>query len=413
MSKICVRKRGTRVIAFAMAFLLMAALPTGFSSTKVEAATNAELQNQIKELQNEEKKLKEQIKALGSSLDNSKARQEALKKQVSNARSQIENLTDQINNLSQKMSAKTTEIESKEKAIAEKEAAISDRFEQLRQRLRAIAKSGNMSKLQMLLSTEEYTDFLIKAKIMERVSENDQLLMDSLEKELQGINEEKEALEKDKAAISEEKKQAEALKKQADNKKKELDSLYAQIQTETKKLQQSLDQQQKELKEMQAEEAKIQKLLQQSTYTGKYGGGTMFWPVPTVRNLSSTYGYRWGKLHKGVDIANGPVKIYGQQIVAAADGVVIRAYTADKRGGGYGYHVVIDHGSDANGKKISTLYAHCSRVYVSVGQKVTGGKTVIALAGDTGNVTGPHLHFEVWENGVAVDPLKKGYIKAN
>lgn len=413
MSKICVRKRGVRVAAFVMAFLLMAALPTGFSSTKAEAATNAELQNQIKELQKEEQKLKEQIKALGSSLDNSKARQEALKKQVNNARSQIENITDQINNLSEKMSAKTAEIESKEKTIAEKEAAISDRFEQLRQRLRAIAKSGNMSKLQMLLSTEEYTDFLIKAKIMERVSENDQQLMDTLEKELQGINEEKEALEKDKAAISEEKQQAEALKKQADNKKKELDSLYAQIQTETKKLQQSLDQQQKELKEMQAEEAKIQKLLQQSTYTGKYGGGTMFWPVPTVRNLSSTYGYRWGKLHKGVDIANGPVKIYGQQIVAAADGVVIRAYTSDTWGGGYGYHVVIDHGSDANGKKISTLYAHCSRIYVSVGQKVTGGKTVIALAGDTGNVTGPHLHFEVWENGVAVDPLKKGYIKAN
>ena len=58
------------------------------------------------------------------------------------------------------------------------------------------------------------------------------------------------------------------------------------------------------------------------------------------------------------------------------------------------------------------MYAHCSSVKVSVGQKVVGGKTVIAQAGKSGDVTGPHLHFEVRENGVKVDPLD-GYVSPN
>ena len=66
---------------------------------------------------------------------------------------------------------------------------------------------------------------------------------------------------------------------------------------------------------------------------------------------------------------------------------------------------------DAKGRKIVTLYAHCSKLKVKVGDMVVGGKTVLALAGDTGNVTGPHLHFEVRVNGTAVDPIANGYVK--
>ena len=67
--------------------------------------------------------------------------------------------------------------------------------------------------------------------------------------------------------------------------------------------------------------------------------------------------------------------------------------------GGYGNLVVVDHG---NG--LSTAYAHASSILVSVGQSVSQGQTV-SLVGSTGHATGPHLHFEVRVNGVAVDPL--------
>ena len=146
--------------------------------------------------------------------------------------------------------------------------------------------------------------------------------------------------------------------------------------------------------------------------SGSYVATSMYWPVPTVRALSSFFGDRWGRMHRGVDIANGSIPIYGQNIVAAADGTVIYANSISTWGGGYGYYCMVDHGRDSKGRQVVTLYAHCSVMYARVGQKVVGGQTVLAKAGNTGNVTGPHLHFEVRLNGTAVDPLK-GYISVN
>ena len=86
--------------------------------------------------------------------------------------------------------------------------------------------------------------------------------------------------------------------------------------------------------------------------------------------------------------------VYGANIVAAKSGVVVSPMTHWS----YGNNVVINHGDG-----YVTLYAHCSQVLVSPGQTVNQGD-VIALVGATGNVTGPHLHFEVYYNGVRQDP---------
>lgn len=125
--------------------------------------------------------------------------------------------------------------------------------------------------------------------------------------------------------------------------------------------------------------------------------GSFCWPMPYTHNLTSTFGERWGRLHGGLDIAAGG--IYGQPIIAAADGTVTFSGGDDT---GYGYHVMIDHG---NG--YSTLYGHCSSLAVSSEQYVSQGD-VIGYVGSTGNSTGPHLHFEIRVNGVQTDPL--GYV---
>ncbi|HEY8416493.1 MAG TPA: peptidoglycan DD-metalloendopeptidase family protein [Limnochordales bacterium] len=118
------------------------------------------------------------------------------------------------------------------------------------------------------------------------------------------------------------------------------------------------------------------------------------WPVQGGR-ISSRFGPRWGRMHQGLDIAVPT----GTPVRAAAAGTVTYAGPM----GSYGNLVILDHGN-----RVETRYAHNSRIVVRVGQKVKRGE-IIAYSGNTGNSTGPHLHFEIRYRGTAVDPDK--YLK--
>ncbi len=119
------------------------------------------------------------------------------------------------------------------------------------------------------------------------------------------------------------------------------------------------------------------------------------WPARGI--ITSDYGYRihpifgYGRFHSGLDIADN----YGTPIKATAAGRV--TYSGWMQG--YGYAVIIDHGQG-----LQTLYGHCSRLNVSVGQNVTKGQ-FIAEMGSTGNSTGPHVHYEVIKNGSCISPI--------
>lgn len=113
--------------------------------------------------------------------------------------------------------------------------------------------------------------------------------------------------------------------------------------------------------------------------------------VPAQGTITSGFGKRWGRMHKGIDIA-APV---GTPIVAAASGVVT---VAGWNNGGYGNLVDIQHPDGS-----TTRYGHNSAILVQVGQPVKRGDA-IALMGNTGHSTGSHLHFEIRYNGVATNP---------
>ncbi len=123
--------------------------------------------------------------------------------------------------------------------------------------------------------------------------------------------------------------------------------------------------------------------------------GRFIWPLPSCKMISSPYGYRSGSFHAGIDISGNGV--YGKEILAADGGTVVEVNTSGW-GGGYGLYVVIDHGGGYR-----TMYAHCSSINVSVGQKVSQGQ-LIARAGNSGNSYGAHLHFEIRINGSPVNP---------
>lgn len=120
---------------------------------------------------------------------------------------------------------------------------------------------------------------------------------------------------------------------------------------------------------------------------------TLGFAWPAQGQLSSHFGSRWGRHHNGIDIANS----IGTPIVAAADGTVAYAAWSD---GGYGYLIEILH---RDGRR--SLYAHNSKLLVAAGDVVKRSQT-IALMGDSGHSTGPHLHFEIHGPGArAHNPL--------
>lgn len=117
------------------------------------------------------------------------------------------------------------------------------------------------------------------------------------------------------------------------------------------------------------------------------------WPLTTVKVvIGSPFGGRWGKPHEGIDLP-APV---GTPVFAAADGKVVYAGNGIR---GYGNLIVIKHAGD-----LLTAYAHNSLLLVSEGQPVRAGER-IALVGQSGHATGPHLHFEVRSGQIPQDPM--------
>ena len=384
------------------------------SPVRAAALSEKEIRAQLDKLEKEEKQINSRIGSLSGDIKEQKKQKELLEKKIENTTAQITLLNGQIDELEHQIKDKDAVITEKTETISEKERAIEDRSEQLRQRLRAIDKSGRMSPLQMLLETNDYTDYLMKAKIARRIADRDQKLMDDLERQLWAIRTEKAELDTQKGQLSAKNSELQKLKKQVDLKKKDMEKSYTsirylinQMEKDVNVLRANLQQVEKEQKQL---DKQLQAVLDKMPVKGKYDGGTMFWPVPTVKTTSDLFGGK--RNHKGIDIANHPtIPVEGQNIVAAADGVVIYANGTNTWGGGYGYFTMVDHGLDARGKRIVTLYAHCSVMYARVGQQVKGGETVLAKAGHTGRVSGPHLHFEVREDNVPVDPFKNGYLK--
>ncbi len=115
------------------------------------------------------------------------------------------------------------------------------------------------------------------------------------------------------------------------------------------------------------------------------------WVRPGTGRFSSGFAKRWGRMHKGIDLA-API---GAPIYAAADGTVTFAGPAS----GFGRLVKVRH---ADG--VETWYGHMSKILVEVGQRVKAGD-LIAKVGREGRSTGPHLHFEIHRGGSAIDPV--------
>ena len=239
---------------------------------------------------------------------------------------------------------------------------------------------GQLSYLEVITGAKSFSDFANRLELLKRIIHSDFNLIIEIQKQ-------KAVIEAKKAELEEQKARLDALAAEA---QKAQDEAAAQMEAD-------LIAESNNVREM------IQNRIRQQQSGGidtpvVHGTGVFIWPCNGP--ITSPFGYRTHPIfgttiyHAGIDIGVD----YGTPIHAADGGTVIAAEWY----GGYGNAVIIDHG---NG--LQSLYGHNSSLTVSVGETVSQGQ-VIAYAGSTGYSTGPHCHFEVRQNGEAVDPM--GYL---
>ena len=346
----------------------------------------------LEDFQSLQKQLDEIAKDL-SAIKNTKqkalAARAANEKEIKIIKLQVETLVVLINEANEDLTKKQQEVDAMRVRIADTRAL----FEQ---RLRAMYMMRNESYASTLLTVGSFYEYLTAKDALQRISiadtnllkrlDAEKLELEHLEQEfkqkLQSLEQERQSLDKKIAQLAE--------------KIKQYNSQISTLDAQQEASQVAYD---KIWPTYAAAKADVEKEFNSGTVKPAVGSA-WGWPVPNFTYISSGYGWRtiFGKkdLHIGLDIAGGGKSIYGAPIVASESGWV---KTARYGSTGYGNYVILDHGANN-----FTLYGHCSSLAVSVGQFVNKGQ-IIAYVGSTGNSTGPHCHFEIRLNGVAVDPL--------
>lgn len=406
------RKLHRRIRAGLMALCMAAVMPLN-----AMARTVSEIEAQQAELQAERDSLQAQLEQLRNDEAQKLEYQQTLQKQIDVVEDQIDSARQDIDDLNLSITELTMKLDKSEEEMG-------DTIQEFRQRVVALYKAGSVSTLQILLDSTSFSDFSTRTELINAMSRRDKELVDKITAYMEATEDERRECEDKKAKVAE-------LKKTLESKQEELDGLYAENAQAIEDLQgaqiateNTLQRNQEELDANEAEIAALieaqrqyeeeqKRLAEQAAAAGSASGGgssggdvvypsggggvagfNPIWPLPGVSYISA--GFNGYPGHKGLDIA-GP---YGTAVVAAESGTVIEANNYDSWGMSWGYYVLIYH----NGT-YTTRYAHLSSVAVSKGQTVSAGQ-IVGYEGATGNVTGPHLHFEVYQNGNRVDPMQ-------
>ena len=372
----------------------------GADAAPVLAVTQADidaLKSDAAGLTEKRKELEQELETLANDRAVVLARRKKLDEQIANTSAQIQNVEEQIAAYAEMIAQKEAEL----LAAQEEEAA---RYALFCKRVRAMEKQGEISYWSVLFNATSFSDMLTRLNDVNEVMDSDQQLIDSLKALQADISEKKASLEESKAASEAAKADLIAKKNELDRQRQEAIALINEIRSNETKYKASIEEMEREEEEILAKALRLSReLAAQQAAQGKShesNPGGYIWPVSS-RYITSTVGGRsspggvGSTNHKGTDI--GRVG-YTSPIYAAKDGTVIVSQYSSS----YGNYVVISHGSGN-----TTLYGHMSSRKVEEGQYVLQGD-VIGITGSTGNSTGPHLHFEITENGVHINPLSHG-----
>ena len=396
----------TRAISLftVFALALTVCVYTSFSSGTASAAvTQADID-----------KANAKLDALGKELEELEAQLETVAGNKAKALEQKNLLDRQIATINAQIAQTDSVIAQYDELIAQKEAEIVDlkgkeelQYQLFCQQVRSMEEQGTVSYLSILFNSASFEELLDRTIMISEIMEYNNNIINLLiatreevagaQAELEGERAQQQSLRDEQAAA----------KAKLEVQRAQANSLVSQILSQEKAFEATRAQIEREEEAIQAEIVRLSKeLAKQQQQNNNAALGGYIWPTDSHR-ITSPFGTRVSPTtgastnHKGVDI--GGVG-YDSNVYAAKAGTVIISTKVSS----YGQYIAISHG-DGN----VTLYAHLSSRKVSEGDWVEQGQ-VIGITGSTGISTGPHLHFEITENGVRVDPLKylTNYTKA-
>lgn len=370
-----------RVVSLLCAALMLMTMVYIACPTKTYAA---DYDQQLEEARKEQAELEKKIEAIQADKDKVLEQKALMDQRNDRLRKQV--------SLVQKQSDETTA------RIKELKAQEEEQYELFCKQIRQEEERGPVSYWSVIFKATSFADLLGRMDFINEVMEYDRNVMEQLRATREQLAMDQEALEEQKAELISTQQEMEEQIAAAEALIKEYESTEAGMQ--------AMHEQAEE------DEARILALIkkansQNSGSSGGSSGGTgtggYIWPTNSTRYVTSPYGYRicpfHGKeYHNGADIG-AP---YGSPVLAPKSGTVIQAGW----NGGYGISVMIDHHDG-----IVTLFGHMCDRNVSEGQQVVQGQ-VIGWCGSTGNSDGPHIHYTMYKNGAAIDPLPylPGYI---
>lgn len=342
-----------------------------------------------------------QLDEIQQQLGEKDAQLEEKKKEIGNAMEQLILTQEELAEAKRKLAAIEARQQALEIKIRQNEAALAAKQKEYdksravyKKRLRDIYENGQVNYLDVLLGAADFRDFSSRMYLLQRVVRRDFNLIDRLETQREELLAKKAELDDIKSQLSAAHEEGQKEQQIVAQKTVERQKLYEQALAEKAQLDAEYEELQRNSQEI---TAMIQRMEQEGRMMPQAGGtGQLAWPVNG--EITSPFGWRvhpiWGTqiFHAGLDIGAD----YGEPVHAADSGTVVYAGWM----GGYGNAVMIDHGGG-----MVTLYGHNSSITVGEGEQVSKGQT-IALAGSTGNSTGPHCHFEVRIHGEVVSPLQ-------
>lgn len=399
-TEIAARPAFLRVAALALLLLVLCGISAGSAAGKSAEEKLDAVEEKIGAAQEREGVLTSEIEAMGEEISVIEGQVAALRSKEAAAEAELV--------------AKQAELE---EAIAELEEAVEeletlrDRLRRalinLRERLVAIYMSGSPDLTSIILGASDYGEMVARAEYLEAIESNDEALAERVRslrdeaKRLVGVRHEaKVTIEAARDRIAAEEQRLEGTRATLESREGAL--LSARMER-----QQTLDSVKGEIDQHEEVAADLRAKIQAEVAEASTGMPLPIGPLPTPSaagfiwpingTFTSPFGYRWGRMHEGIDIGAAE----GTPIRAAASGTVI-LMQSEYESGGYGNYTCVEHGGG-----LATCYAHQSSFATSSGAGVAQGD-VIGYVGNTGNSFGAHLHFEVRIGGEAVDPM--GYL---